>query len=475
MEWTVDDIIRATGGRLLCGNSDQRYGGVAIDSRQVDRTMLFVAIRGQNHDGHDFIEQVVDQGVRGVVVQSGNIAGSVYEVMQSTGVVCVDVADTTRALGALAAFQRDRYQIPVVAITGSSGKTTTRRMMALVMQQRYHTLATRGNLNNEIGLPLTLFNLTVDHQAAVVELGMNHAGEIDRLGAICRPTIGVITNVGPAHLEFLHTLEGVANAKGELLAHVQPDGCAILNLDDPLVAAMAAKTQGKVLYYGMAARADVRAESIVTDPQGTSFELHLPGDKVKVQLKTSGHFMVSNALAAAAAGHLAGLGASQIKKGLALFEPVKGRLSVQALPNGVHLIDDTYNANPASMAAAFDVLHAMKGKGRAFTALGDMLELGDQAERLHREVGQMAAQSGIVQLYAHGEYAESVLAGAREEGMQQRFLVAGEKTLIANDLIQKLKKGDWLLVKGSRGMAMETVVAAVARWAQNQKGAGPPQ
>lgn len=469
MEWTVDDIVRAADGRFLCGNRDQRFGSVAIDSRQVNREMLFVAIRGQNHDGHDFIGQVLAQGVRGVVIQSDCAAGIDLEAMQSTGAVCVAAADTTRALGALAAFQRGQFQIPVVAITGSSGKTTTRRMMALVMEQHYHTLATRGNLNNEIGVPLTLFNLTADHQAAVVELGMNHKGEIERLGAICQPTIGVITNVGPAHLEFLGTLEGVANAKAELLAHVQRGGYTVLNLDDPLVAAMAGNAQSKVFYYGVAAKADVRAESLVAGAFGTSFELCLPDDRVEVQLKTAGHFMVSNALAAAAVGHLAGISAGQIKSGLELFAPVKGRLSVKALPNGVHLIDDTYNANPASMAAAFEALQAMKGQGRAFVAVGDMLELGDQAEALHRQVGQTAAQSGIFKLYAHGDYAQSVLAGAREKGMQQRRLVAGQKTTIAKDLMQHLRDGDWLLVKGSRGMAMESVVAAVDSWAQDKK------
>lgn len=468
MQWRVDDIVQATGGRLLFGDEAQTFNSVGIDSRQLDPGMLFVAICGLNHDGHAFIEQVVSQGVCGIVVQSDHSAALDQEVLINSGIACVAVKDTTRALGALAAYQRDRHKIPVVAITGSNGKTTTRQMTALVMRQGYNTLATQGNLNNEIGLPLTLFHLADEHQAAVVELGMNHMGEIDRLGAICQPTIGVITNVGPAHLEFLGSLEGVAQAKGELLAHIHSQGHAVLNLDDPLVAAMAHRAKCKVLFFGMAADAQIRAEAIQESGRGTCFELCLPAEKVTVQLQTTGRFMVSNALAAAASGHLAGLKAAQIKTGLETFRPVKGRLSIKELPNGVHVIDDTYNANPASMAAALDALAAMKGDGRAFAVVGDMLELGSQAGELHRQVGQKAAQVGIYKLYAHGEYGESVLTGARDRGITGSHLVAGRKTDIAEDLIQHLQAGDWVFVKGSRGMAMEKVVDAICRWAENE-------
>lgn len=470
MQWTVDDIVQATGGRLLYGAKDQAFNGVGIDSRQLDPGMLFVAICGLNHDGHTFIGQVVTKGVRGIVVQSDRATTLEHEAWKARGVACVAVADTTHALGALARHQRGRHTIPVVAITGSNGKTTTRQMTALVMRQRYSTLATRGNLNNEIGLPLTLFDLAAEHQAAVVELGMNHAGEIDRLGAICRPTIGVITNVGPAHLEFLGSLEGVAQAKGELLAHIDGKGSAVLNLDDCRVAGLADKAKCNVLFFGTAAGAHVRAEAIDEDVGGTSFELCLPGAKCVIRLQTTGRFMVANALAAAAVGHLAGLTLEEIKAGLETFVAVKGRLCTKQLANGVNLIDDTYNANPDSMAAAFDTLQAIKGGGRAFAAVGDMLELGDQAAALHWQVGKMAAQAEIEKLYAYGDHAHSVVAGARENGMPERQLVVGSKTVIAEDLIENVKANDWVLVKGSRGMAMETIVAALRRWAEKEKG-----
>lgn len=468
MQWTMDDVVRATGGQLLYGALDQRFGGVGIDSRQIDASCLFVAICGEIHDGHTFIEPVVADGVRGIVIQADRVSTVNHDACKSHGVACVSVADSTHALGALAAFQRKRSAIPVVAITGSNGKTTTRQMTVLVMQQRYHTLATQGNLNNEIGVPLTLFYLTTEHQAAVVELGMNHAGEIDRLGAICQPTVGVITNVGPAHLAQLGSIGGVAQAKGELMAHIDHRGSAVLNIDDPHVAALADKASCKVLFFGMADKAHIQAQDIQEHSAGTAFDLCLPGEKVAVQLQTTGRFMVSNALAAAAVGHLAGLKAAEIKSGLEAFTPVQGRLTRKQLPNGVHLIDDTYNANPSSMAAAFDVLKAVKGADRAFIALGDMLELGAQSKTWHRQVGQMAARAEILKLYAHGAYADSILEGAQDEGMADSQLVAGTKSEIAADLIQNLQAGDWLLVKGSRGMAMETVATAVCRWAEHK-------
>ncbi len=202
MDWTIDEILQATNGQLLYGSADVRFKGVAIDSRTIRADQLFVAIRGERHDGHGFIDQVLARGIKGVVVcDSGPVLA--HDRWQSVGAACIAVADTTRALGALAAYQRRQAHIPVVAITGSNGKTSTRQMTELVMRRRYNTLSTQGNFNNEIGLPLTLFNLTAEHQAAVLEIGMNHPGEISRLGAICQPTIGVITNVGPAHLEFL--------------------------------------------------------------------------------------------------------------------------------------------------------------------------------------------------------------------------------------------------------------------------------
>jgi UDP-N-acetylmuramoyl-tripeptide--D-alanyl-D-alanine ligase len=464
MLWSVDDLVQATAGRLLYGGSDMLFNGVGIDSRIIDPQMVFVALRGSNHDGHKFVDQVVAGGVRGIIVRQEAAETLKHDNWQAQGVACVAVSDTTSALGALAAYQRSLYQIPLVAITGSNGKTTTRQMAAAVMAQQFRILATEGNQNNEIGVPLTLFNLTETHQAAVLELGMNHAGEIDRLGAICKPTIGMITNVGPAHLEFLGTLEGVAQAKEELLDHIDAKGHAVLNLDDEYVAQMASRASCGVTFFGTRPDAHIRAEEIETRSQGTAFMLVLPTDRVPVQLNATGRFMVSNALAAAAAGHLIGVTAQRIKTGLEAFHPSNGRLEQLQLPNGVHVINDTYNANPASMAVAFESFAMLKGAKRGFLVLGDMLELGGQTASLHRRIGERAARSEPFRIYAFGEYAGDVIQGAQAAGMARADLFAGSKTEITADLIQHLKAGDWVLVKGSRGTAMETVVDAVRNW-----------
>ena len=249
MHWSVADIVKVTTGRLVCGDPDRRFSGVGIDSRTIAADHLFVAVIGERHDGHSFVSQVVARGIRGVIVQEDALENLDLKGLQTQGAVCVAVGDTIAALGRLAGQLRQQADIPVVAITGSNGKTSTRMMTALVMAQRFDTLATEGNLNNEIGLPLTLFRLSHHHQAAVLELGMNHTGEIDRLGAICRPTIGVITNVAPAHLEFLGSLEGVAQAKGELIAHIDTRGTVVLNRDDPHLVVLAATVPCRVLFF----------------------------------------------------------------------------------------------------------------------------------------------------------------------------------------------------------------------------------
>lgn len=465
MHWTPDQIVKATHGRMLYGPAVVSFNGVGIDSRTIGRDQLFVAIRGASHDGHAFVAQVARMGVKGVVVEAQPAVVLPHDALKDLGVCCITVPDTTHALGALAAYQRNRFDIPVAAITGSNGKTTTRQMTTLVMAQRFHTLATQGNFNNEIGLPLTLFNLTPEHEAAVLELGMNHPGEITRLGAICRPTIGVITNVGPAHLEFMGSLEGVARAKGELMAQVDAGGILLLNRDDPLVAALAGQTDRRVLFFGISPQADIRAEQIRESEQGVSFELLLPGERVPVTLNTPGRFMVSNALAAAAVGHTAGISARRIQAGLQAFAPTKGRLQVIQTAGGISIIDDTYNANPLSMAAAIDTLTALRGERPGIIMVGDMLELGDQAQALHHELGQRAARSGARRLYAFGPHAETVCRGAIAAGMAAGDTLAGDKTIITADALRHLQPGTWVLVKGSRGMAMETVVKALRDWA----------
>jgi UDP-N-acetylmuramoyl-tripeptide--D-alanyl-D-alanine ligase len=466
MRWTIDQIVQATGGSVLYGDPESGFAGVGIDSRTIAADQIFVAIRGAIHDGHQFVDQVVAKGVRGIVIESGTQVPLAHEAFKGRGASCVVVSDGVRALGMLARHQRDGFDIPVVAITGSNGKTSTRLMTAAVMAQRFNTLSTQGNLNNEIGLPLTLFNLEAGHAAAVLELGMNHAGELTRLGAICRPTIGVLTNVGPAHLEFLGSLEGVARAKAELIDQVTGDGTVVLNADDVLVAAMARGAgQRRVIFFGTGENAQVRASDIRPHASGVQFDLILPVGRTPVGLCTPGPFMVFNALAAAAAGYAAGLSILEIKCGLEKFSQINGRLQVVEAGRGVRIIDDTYNANPASMAAAVDTLRLLKGPLPGIAIVGDMLELGGQAPVLHRQLGERMAASRVSRLYACGRYADDVAEGARQAGLAETAIFTGDKDAVTQDLLGRLESDCWLLVKGSRGMAMETVVAAVRHWA----------
>lgn len=457
LSWTVEEILAATGGQCLSGSRTSRFAGIGIDSRTIGADELFVAIRGEIHDGHRFAQGAVSGGVRGVLVASDNCPDLPVAAWDGQNVACIAVPDTTVALGQLATFNRNRARVPVVAITGSNGKTTTREMTAGVLGVRFNTLTPKGNFNNEIGLPLTLLDLAADHRMAVVELGMNHSGEILRLGGICRPDVGVITNIGPAHLEGVGSIEGVAAAKGELLETITAGGTAVLNADDHRVAALAERTRHRVLRYGRTEPAPIRGEAVSVTEQGTRFTLCLPDATVAVALSVRGAFMVSNALAAAAVGHCMGLSAAEIKTGLERFEPVRGRLNLTTIGDGIRLIDDTYNANPASMAAAIDTFRDLRQAGRGFMVMGDMLELGGQSAPLHREIGKKAAESGIHRLYVTGSFSGSVADGAAG-AMPPARIFTGSHEEILEALAPLLGPGDWILVKGSRGMRMERIV-----------------
>lgn len=463
--WTVADCTRATGGEVLGGEASREFDTICIDSRQADPQNLFVAIRGETHDGHRFVADVISQGVKGLLLAQSRLEDLPWEDWIREGVTCIAVDDTILALGQLAAYHRKRNGAGVVGITGSNGKTTTRQMTAMVVSQQYRTLSTRKNFNNNIGLPLTLFELCPEHRWAVIEMGMNAPGEIGYLAEICRPDIGVITNVAAAHLEGLGSMEGVMRAKGELLDKIDPGGTAVLNADDPMVRRLARKAVCKVILFGRAEDAAIRATNVTAAEMGSRFDLALPGDRVTVDLKIPGSFMVSNALAAAAVGHKIGLPALAIKAGIEAFVPVQGRMNITSTRSGIQLIDDTYNANPGSMAAALTTLEALRKNQRAFFVVGDMRELGRQSQALHVELGALAARSGITTLFVTGDFADSVAQGASGVGMDTRHIITGSKEDLLGKLVQMLKPGDWVLVKGSRAMAMEDIVNRLHEWA----------
>jgi UDP-N-acetylmuramoyl-tripeptide--D-alanyl-D-alanine ligase len=461
MNWTIDHILDATEGELLSPPSNLFFSGISIDSRTIKSTELFVAIPGSRHDGHRFIDGVIQAGVTGVVLEHRKRPEIPIEQWISKGIACVAVPDSIRALGCLAAFHRKRLSTSVIAITGSNGKTSTRNLTYEVMRQQFQVLSTIGNFNNHIGLPLTLLRLTADHEWAVLELGMNHAGEIDWLAQISQPQIGIITNIAPAHLKGLHSLDGVMAAKGELLERLSPDGIAVMNLDDPRVSQLAKQTSRQVIGFGFGESAQVRATDILLQNSDTRFKLQLPNQSIAVHLHIPGRVMIQNALAAAAAGHAAGVPAIHIQKGIEQARAVSGRMNLFQTRQGVHVIDDSYNANPGSTEAAIRTLNTIGAGHRRFLVLGDMLELGDQAVFYHRQIGLLAGESGLFRLYVTGDYANVVATAACEAGMAQKSILVGTKPEIALDLVRFLDSDDWVLIKGSRGMAMETVVKSL--------------
>ncbi len=453
--FTVSEIVAAVGGTVT-GSTDARVLGVSTDSRSVESGELFVPLRGERFDGHQFIAGVFLRGVKVFLTEPGRYdLGSL-----PPGTSCISVADTLRALGDLAAFHRNRFSLPVVAITGSNGKTTTKEMLAAILACRGEGLKTAGNLNNLIGLPRMVFQLSERHKWAVLEMGMSEPGEIDRLAEIARPDVGVITNVAPAHLLSMGSVAAVSRAKGELFLRLCQGSTAVFNADDPLVAGLPTYPGVRRISFGLA-EADVRAEKIESlGRAGQSFVLTLPSGMVPVKMKVLGRHNIQNALAAAAVAHLLGLAPDDIRQGLESFSPVEKRFSPEDI-NGILLIDDSYNANPASMRAALTTVAGLKGEGRGIAVLGDMLELGESSPAAHEEVGSLAARS-VERLYLLGDMAESVFRGAVAGGLPAESIVLAQSHAeILDDIAVIMRPGDCVLVKGSRGMRMETVAEGI--------------
>ncbi|MCC6767077.1 MAG: UDP-N-acetylmuramoyl-tripeptide--D-alanyl-D-alanine ligase [Deltaproteobacteria bacterium] len=450
--WRIDDVVRASRGRVVRCGSAERFGRITTDTRTLAAGDLFVALAGERHDAHDFAAAAAAAGARGLVVARP------VTLPSEADVVVVEVDDTLRALQALAADLRRRVAPRVLALTGSNGKTTTKEMLAAILEEVApgRVLKTQGNLNNLIGVPLTLLGLAGDEAYAVVEMGMNAYGEIRRLTEIADPDVGLITNVGPAHLEGLGSVEGVARAKGELFATMRRDATIVVNAEDPHVRAQAAAFPGRQVAFG--AGTDVTAEAITCDARGAAaFRLRIAGGAVDVRLRVPGRHNVMNALAAAAAAWVVGAAPAAIAAGLAAAEPVGGRMRVVALASGVTVVDDSYNANPASVAAALRSL-ADAPAIRRIAVLGDMLELGSASPAQHRAVGALAGTVGLAALYLHGDFARETAAGAATGMAAAAIHVAASHAAIADALAADARRGDWVLVKGSRGQRMEEVV-----------------
>jgi len=454
--WTVEDILKATGGRLVSGHERTQCQGVSTDSRTTRAGDLFVAIAGETYDGHSFLQQAVDRGAQGVLVAEAYVR-SPSSISPGEG-LWIAVPDTLRALGDLAAFCRRQSGLSVVAITGTNGKTTTKEMTAEVLSQSFSVLRTPGNFNNLVGLPLTLLSLSDRREWAVLEIAMNHPGEIRRLAEIADPDIGVITNIEAGHLEGVKDIDGVMEAKGELLDVLGQDRIAVLNADDERVCRLAERFPGRVVTFGIQSSAEVWGTPLSQTRAGSSFDLSWYDETVRVSLKIPGRGAIYNALAAAAVGYRVGLSIEDVKKGLEGTVSLPGRMEITTLSGGIHLINDTYNANSGSVAAAIETLGTLKSQGRGIVVIGDMLELGEHAQRAHKQIGIMAARAGMSGLYATGEFAATVAEGAVGAGMAPRRVFTGTKEQIVEVLKDRLAPGDWVLVKGSHRMAMDQVV-----------------
>ncbi|MBP2651451.1 MAG: UDP-N-acetylmuramoylalanyl-D-glutamyl-2,6-diaminopimelate/D-alanyl-D-alanyl ligase [Firmicutes bacterium] len=447
-EFTISEVVAATGGSLAGAACAKPFTGVSTDTRTIKPGNLFIALSGENFDGHNFINQAVAQGAGGVII-------SKQVTLKSESVAVITVGDTLKALQQLAGFHRQRFTIPVIAITGSNGKTTTKDMIATMLAGDFNVLKTEANYNNDIGLPLTLLKLTPEHQVAVVEMGMRGRGEIKRLAEIARPTVGVITNVGETHLELLGTIENIAAAKGELIEMISPGGTAILNTDIPLVKGMTALTQGKVVLYGLNSGAAVRAVNIQANSQGLKFDCVCPDGQVAVVLEVVGKHNIYNALAAVAVGRELGLNLNKIADDLKKF--VAGSMRLHIETKGEYtIINDAYNASPLSMQAAIETL-ATVAKGRKVAVLGDMLELGEAAVEAHRRIGKKLAAEGVQVVITLGELARNIANVALKDRIS--VTVACKNHEEAKEALSKLiRPGDTVLLKGSRGMRMEKIL-----------------
>ncbi|MDI6782907.1 MAG: UDP-N-acetylmuramoyl-tripeptide--D-alanyl-D-alanine ligase [bacterium] len=454
---TVNEICEWTKGKLIVNTWEAQVTGVSTDTRTIKPGDLFVPIKGENFDGHNFIVDAIATGASGVFIA----ARQKKPEIRDKNYFVIQVPDTKRALGDLAKGYRAKFIFPVIAITGSNGKTTVKEMIASILSQRYGVLKNEGNLNNEIGLPLTLFQLEKKHQVAVIELGMSALGEIRRLTEIAQPAIGVVTNVSEAHLEFFKSVDEIAVAKSELVAALEKEHTAVLNADDERVARFAKLTKARVTTFGIQQKADFQADSISFNQEklGLEFELVTPKGKTPVFIPIIGAHHIYNALAASAAVWSLTPDLEFITQGLAKVEPPKMRLELVNL-GGITIINDAYNANPKSMDAALQTLAQMKTNGRKIAVLGTMRELGEISGSAHQQLGTMVASLNLDYLITVGELGRQIAVGAKQAGMKSSQVYEFESNQAAAQLLSSIiRSGDLVLIKASRKIKLEEIVS----------------
>ncbi|MDR5708403.1 MAG: UDP-N-acetylmuramoyl-tripeptide--D-alanyl-D-alanine ligase [Armatimonadota bacterium] len=447
---TLAEVAAATRGET-CGDPQTPVCGISVHSARVRSGDLFVALRGPRRDGHDFVQAAAAQGAAAALV-CRPVEAKIPLVL---------VPDTTRALLPLGALWRSRFAVRAIGVTGSVGKTTTAQLIKSVLSSTFPVHASAPEWNAELGVPLTLFGLEATHRFVVVELGMRGEGQIRALCEAVRPEIGVVTNVGTAHLELLGSLEAIARAKAELVETLPEDGWAVLNADDPRVRAMGRRTRARVVFYGIEA-GEVRAEDIRVEREGVRFVLCTPEGRFPASLPLPGRHFVSNALAGAAVGWVCGVPPEAVVSALRRFRPPRMRLEVWTTPGGVLLVHDAYNASPESLRAAFESVRVLREGRRLVAVLGEMRELGPVRETAHLETGRQCVEEGVTVLVAVGEGGALIARGALEAGMpEERILRVRDAQAAARCTVELVRPGDVVLVKASRAVGLERVAEAL--------------
>ena len=458
---TVKDIITVCDGKLICGNEEQVCENFSKDTRQINEGDVYVGIKGEKFDGSLFYEEALKQGAKVCLLEEIELQEEIYQNYQD--VTIITVKDTLKALQKLASYKRSLYDIPVIAITGSVGKTSTKDMIASVIMQSYHVLKTQGNYNNQIGLPLTILGLK-DHTALVVEMGMSEAGEISKLTNIAKPNICVITNVGTAHIGNLGSRENILKAKLEILEGLSKDGTLVINNDNDLLHKWNMENNTyQVIDFGIENQSKVMAKDINLKEYESNFLTNINGETVEVTVPVSGVHFVYNALCAICVGETLHISKEHILKGIKEFELSKNRMEIIENKDGVTIINDCYNANFDSMKASIESLCRMNAKQK-IAVLGDMLELGEYSKDLHEKVGTEVAKNKIDLLITVGKEAKNIAKQAIMEGMNQDKIYQLETIEEAIRIIkEQSQKGDAILVKASNGMNFKRIVEAIRK------------
>ncbi|WP_196594406.1 UDP-N-acetylmuramoyl-tripeptide--D-alanyl-D-alanine ligase [Pectinatus sottacetonis] len=449
--FTLEQLKKCTDCKVL-SQSANKFSAISTDTRTIKKGMVFLAIRGEKFDGHNFIKKAIEKGAAGIIISEREKAENFIQ----NSVTIMLVEDTLQSYINIAGSWRDQFKIPVIAITGSNGKTTTKDLAAALLSVKYNVLKTQKNFNSEIGMALTLLSLEQQYQAAVIEIGMRGLGQIRTLAKAAKPDIGVVLNIGQTHMELLGSQENIARAKGELVEAIKPGGKVILNADDKYVDYMIKKSQGKVITFAIYSHADIRAENIqMLGNNKTRFECIMPNGRVEVTIPLIGIHNVYDALAAIAIGYEMHLNVEDIQRGFDTFKPSGMRFEILQV-NGYTLINDAYNASPASMKAAIDNLLVMTAKKR-IVVFGDMKELGSIEKSAHREIGTICANKNINVLITLGELARYAGISARAENMKNVYMCAAHEEIVSilNDI---LEEGDIVLIKGSHSMHMEKII-----------------